>query len=137
MSQGAQGQPPQPQSSETEPINYGDVFDVSGKLAGKPVAPKDAAAMKEAENMVMGQTQKGGPASVMQSAADINERWGVVRHNQVTRVVTDQGVTVSEAEISGRRIITEAVAGEVRVIVCITIEIRETSISVVLITEKT
>lgn len=107
-----QGQQRRPQS-QTEPTKYGDLFNVSGELATKPVAPKDAAAMQEAENVILGQFQKGGPAALMQLAADINERRGVVRHNQATNVVRDEGVTISEAEISGSRIITEAVGGEV------------------------
>ncbi|CAI9107811.1 OLC1v1007272C1 [Oldenlandia corymbosa var. corymbosa] len=114
MSQGGQDQPRRPQSeTEPVPIKYGDVFDVHGKLADEPVAPGDAATVQEAENIVVGKVQEGGPGSVMQSAADINERRGVVRHDQATSFVTDVGVTISEAEIDGRRIITEAVGGEV------------------------
>ncbi|KAL3517590.1 hypothetical protein ACH5RR_020179 [Cinchona calisaya] len=97
----------QAQRLEKEPIKYGDLFDVSDVLAKKSVAPKDAAAKQEAENMILGHTQKDGPAALVQSAADINERRGVVGHTQATSVIRDEGVTISEAEISGRRIITE------------------------------
>ncbi|KAF9622635.1 hypothetical protein IFM89_032534 [Coptis chinensis] len=48
--------------------------------------------MQAAENMVLGQTQKGGPAATMQSTAS---------------------VTVTETEVADRRIITEFVAGQV------------------------
>ncbi|PIA44921.1 hypothetical protein AQUCO_01700475v1 [Aquilegia coerulea] len=107
----------QPKRSEDgqqkEPIKYGDVFPVFGDLASKPIAPQDAAMMQTAETTVLGQTQKGGPAAVMQSAAAVNERAGVVSHNQVTDIASDQGVTVTETDMPGRRVITESVAGQV------------------------
>lgn len=43
----SQGQPRRPQGEAPQvpdrPIKYGDVFDVSGELADRPVAPRDAA----------------------------------------------------------------------------------------------
>ncbi|KAK2973738.1 hypothetical protein RJ640_019738 [Escallonia rubra] len=108
----SQGQPQRPQG-DPEPIKYGDVFVVSGELASQPIAPQDAAAMQAAENIVLGETQKGGPAAVMQSAAAVNERRGVVGHDDATGVARDQGITISEAEVAGHRIITEAVGGQV------------------------
>ncbi|KAM7501352.1 hypothetical protein LguiB_000256 [Lonicera macranthoides] len=95
---------------ESTAIKYGDVFNVSGEIASKPIAPQDAATMQSAENIVLGETKKGGPAAVMQSAAAVNERRGVVSHCESTK---DQGVTISEAEVAGHRIITEAINGEV------------------------
>ncbi|KAL7126627.1 hypothetical protein ABFS83_14G200800 [Erythranthe nasuta] len=94
-------------------VKYGDVFDVSGQLASQPIAPQDAAALQAAENIVLGQTPHGGPASVMQSAADLNEQRGVVGHQDMTDVVVDKGATVAEADVGGYRIITEAVGGQV------------------------
>ncbi|KAI9114922.1 hypothetical protein K1719_013935 [Acacia pycnantha] len=94
-------------------IKYGDVFHVSGELAQKPVAPEDAAMMQSAETRVFGQTQPGGPAAVMQSAAAQNERSGLVGHRDVNDVTGDLGVTVTEARTPGRRIVTESVAGQV------------------------
>ncbi|KAL2324406.1 hypothetical protein Fmac_023464 [Flemingia macrophylla] len=94
-------------------IKYGDVFDVSGHLSKKPVAPEDAAMMQSAETRVLGQTQPGGAASVMQSAATRNERAGYVAHQDVTDVTSDRGVIVTETRVPGRRIITEAVGGQV------------------------
>lgn len=88
---------------QKEPIKYGDVFKVAGELVSKPIAPQDAAMMQKAENMILGQTQKGGPASVMQAAATRNERAGVVGHKDFTDVPR-----------TGSRIITESVAGQVR-----------------------
>ncbi|OVA05444.1 Seed maturation protein [Macleaya cordata] len=67
--QGTTTQEQPPQMRQKEPIKYGDLFPVSGELATKPVAPQDAALMQTAENLVLGQTQKGGAAAVMQSAA--------------------------------------------------------------------
>lgn len=107
----SQQQPRRPQ--QEQPIKYGDVFDVSGQLSSQPVAPNDASAMQAAENMVLGKTQKGGPASVMQSAAAANLQRGVVGRHEGTPIASEQGVTISEAEIAGTRIITEAVGGQV------------------------
>ena len=111
----SQGQPQRPRAddqfpAEQEPIKYGDVFNVSGELASKPVAPRDAAAMQAAESTLFGQAQKGGPAAVMESAAALNERFGLVGHNDAADV---QGVTVTERIVEGNRVITEAVGGQV------------------------
>lgn len=103
----SQGQP----RREVEPIKYGDVFNVHGDLADKPIAPQDAAMMQTAEASVLGQTQKGGPAAAMQSAATRNERVGAVKHFDVSDVTGEQGVTVTETDVPGRRIITEEVGG--------------------------
>ncbi|KAI3773075.1 hypothetical protein L6452_04273 [Arctium lappa] len=108
----SQGQPRRPQAEEEEPIKYGDVFQVSGELANKPITPQDTATMQAAETRAIGRTQKGGPAAVMQSAATVNENRGVVGHYD-GGATEDQGVTVSDAEVAGHHIITESVAGEV------------------------
>ncbi|MBA0668002.1 hypothetical protein Goklo_000989 [Gossypium klotzschianum] len=78
---------------EEEAIKYGDVFDVQGKLAEKPVAPKDAAMMQMAENALLGETKKGCAAAAMVSAAMKNEKAGFVGHEDVN---VDSGVTVEE-----------------------------------------
>ncbi|KAK3415806.1 hypothetical protein EUGRSUZ_H01465 [Eucalyptus grandis] len=108
----SQEQPRRPQGG-ADPIKYGDVFDVSGELKGKPIAPRDAATMQAAENMVLGGTRQGGVAAVMQSAADVNVRTGAVRPGQVSDVARDQGVTISQANIGSRRVVSEAVGGQV------------------------
>ncbi|XP_008811249.2 late embryogenesis abundant protein D-34-like [Phoenix dactylifera] len=95
-----------------EPIKYGDVFNVQGELAREPIAPRDAAMMQAAENLVMGQTQKGGPAAVMQSAAKRNERAGLVGHRDVSGLPADQGVSVTETDLPGRRVVAESVGGQ-------------------------
>ncbi|MCL7030348.1 hypothetical protein MKW94_010591 [Papaver nudicaule] len=111
----SQQQPRRPQGNEQqqEPVKYGDVFPVSGELAPKPIAPQDAAMIQSAESLILGQTQKGGPASVMQSAATLNERVGVAGHTQVTGAAADQGVTVSETDLPGGRVVSEAIGGQV------------------------
>ncbi len=109
----SQGQPRRPREDEAQPIKYGDVFSVSGQLADKPIAPQDANMMQTAETMIFGQTQKGGPAAVMQSAASRNEKAGLVRHDQATDVAGSEGVTVTETDVPGSRIITESVGGQV------------------------
>uniref|UniRef100_A0A1S4BD04 Late embryogenesis abundant protein D-34-like n=3 Tax=Nicotiana TaxID=4085 RepID=A0A1S4BD04_TOBAC len=92
---------------------YGDVFEVSEKIASKPIAPKDAASIQSAENKELGHIPKGGPASIMQSAAVLNQRFGGVGRNDMTDIARDKGVTVSQTEIEGTPIVTEAVGGEV------------------------
>lgn len=110
----SQEQPTQPQEAgQQEPIKYGDVFKVSGDLASQPIAPEDAAMMQAAETAMLGQTQKGGPATAMQAAATINERAGFVGHDQVTEAAKQGGVTVVQTDLPGSRIITESVAGQV------------------------
>ncbi|KAM0873927.1 hypothetical protein ACQ4PT_037733 [Festuca glaucescens] len=114
----SQGQPRRPASSEQAQgqdgaIRYGDVFPaVRGGLAKKPVAPQDAATMQSAETLMFGETVKGGPAAAMQSASMRNERMGAVAHDQATDATAEQGVSVSETRVPGRRIITELVAGQ-------------------------
>ncbi|XP_038724224.1 LOW QUALITY PROTEIN: late embryogenesis abundant protein D-34-like [Tripterygium wilfordii] len=100
---------------EQEPINYGDVFNVSGPLATRPIAPEDAAMMQTAETTILGKTKGGGPAAVMQSAATVNERAGLVdhHHRDVTDIAGTQGVAVTEFDVPGARIITESVGGQV------------------------
>ncbi|GAV81842.1 LOW QUALITY PROTEIN: SMP domain-containing protein, partial [Cephalotus follicularis] len=85
----SQEQPRRPQSeldprrqqaaAGQDPTKNGDVFDVSGDLASRPVAPRDAALMQSAEAVALGQTQKGGPAAVMQAATTVNQRAGQVQ----------------------------------------------------------
>jgi len=113
----SQGQPRRPQAQgealQDQPIRYGDVFDVSGELAGQPVAPRDAALLQSAEEAVLGRTPKGGPAAVLQSAAALNRRAGHVGKGQITGPAADAGATVAEAELAGRRVVAESVGGQV------------------------
>ncbi|KAE8009743.1 hypothetical protein FH972_006162 [Carpinus fangiana] len=110
-----QRQPERPREdhrSHQDAIKYGDVFDVSGSLVSKPIAPQDASTMQAAESLALGQTQKGGPAAVMQSAAAVNERIGAVRQRDVSDVARDQGVTVREVDVGGTRVVSEEVGGQ-------------------------
>ncbi|KAL5782623.1 hypothetical protein ACOSP7_007652 [Xanthoceras sorbifolium] len=101
------------QGAQREPIKYGDVFVVSGELANKPVAPRDAAMMQAAESTALGQTQRGGPADVMTCAAEINEQAGLVDRGYATDIAKDKGVTITGTEVPGARIVTESFAGHV------------------------
>ncbi|CAA0816712.1 Seed maturation protein [Striga hermonthica] len=103
----------QEQPSKPEAVKYGDVFDVSGKLASQPITPQDASALQSAENIVLGHTPAGGPAAAMQSAADLNTRLGAVGPGDISNVVSSQGVTVAQADIGGYQVITEAIGGQV------------------------
>jgi hypothetical protein len=114
----SQGQPRRPVQGEApqvpdQAIKYGDVLDVSGDLASRPVAPRDAAMLQSAEQAVLGRTQKGGPASVLQSAAALNVRGGHVGKGQITGPAAVTGATVTEAELPGRRVVTESIGGQV------------------------
>lgn len=106
----SQEQPQRPQ----EPIKYGDVFSVEGELAQKTVAPRDAAMMQTAENAMLGQIQKGAAASALQSAAERNEKRGFVEHHDLTENAGNQGVSITETDFPGRKIITEEIGGQVR-----------------------
>ncbi|CAD5323841.1 unnamed protein product [Arabidopsis thaliana] len=102
-------QPKRPQ----EPVTYGDVFEVSGELADKPIAPEDANMMQAAETRVFGHTQKGGAAAVMQSAATANKRGGFVHPGDTTDLAAERGVTVAQTDVPGARVTTEFVGGQV------------------------
>ncbi|XP_052185161.1 late embryogenesis abundant protein D-34-like [Diospyros lotus] len=108
----SQEQPQRPKT-EQDAIKYGDLFNVSGQLASTPIPPQDAATVQAAENMALGQTPKSGPASVMQSAAAINERRGAVGHYDTTDAAKDPGVTVTETKVGGTRIVTEEMGDQV------------------------
>ncbi|XP_031473022.1 late embryogenesis abundant protein D-34-like [Nymphaea colorata] len=113
----SQDQPRRPSNNtraqaRTEPIKYGDVFDVSGGLADQPVAPRDAAMMQSAENLTLGQSPKGGAAAAMQSAARRNENAGLVGHDERSPAARE-GMTVTEMDAPGRRVVTESVGGQV------------------------
>lgn len=113
----SQEQPHRPQTDDQfpqqEPIRYGDVFHVSGELASKPIMPKDAALMQATENQALGQTQKGGPAAVMQSAATVNITAGLFNRDDISDVARDQGMSVSETKVGANRVITECVGRQV------------------------
>ncbi|XP_065864347.1 late embryogenesis abundant protein D-34-like [Euphorbia lathyris] len=109
MSQEQQARP----ESELEPIKYGDIFNVHGDLASKAIAPVDAAVMQSAENRVLGETRKGGPASSMQTAAKLNLKHGLVDPNEATDVARHKLTDVTEKHVSGDRIITESIAGQI------------------------
>ncbi|XP_010466535.1 PREDICTED: late embryogenesis abundant protein 32-like [Camelina sativa] len=104
----SQEQPHRPQ----EPVKYGDVFEVSGKLADKPVAPEDAKMMQAAETHVFGHTKKGGAAAIMQSAATSNIRGGFVHPGDKTDLAAERGVTV-EQTVPPSTVTTESVGGQV------------------------
>lgn len=93
---------------------YGDVFNVSGELASQSIAPRDASTMQAAENTVLGETQKGAPAAVMQSSATYNKRAGLLHHRDATDATREEGVTVSESiNLDGNIVVTERIAGQV------------------------
>ena len=96
-----------------EPVKYGDVFEVSGELADKTIAPEDANMMQAAETRVFGHTQKGGTAAVMQSAATANKSGGFVQQGDATDVAAEHGVTVAQTDVPGARVTTEFVGGQV------------------------
>lgn len=111
------------QEQPRRPIKYGDVFSVEGEIAEMAVAPRDAALMQTAENAMLGQIQKGAAASMMQSAAERNEKGGFVGHDDMTDVAACQGVSITETNLPGRRIITEEIGGQVGALIYIYIAI--------------
>ncbi|XP_031473473.1 late embryogenesis abundant protein D-34-like [Nymphaea colorata] len=113
----SQRQPQRPSDTpqgqtRTEPIKYGDVFDVSGGLSEQPVAPRDAAMMQSAESRTLGEIPKGGAAATMQSAARRNENAGLVDHDERSAAAQER-MTVSERAVPGGRVVTESVGGQV------------------------
>ncbi|XVF32556.1 hypothetical protein REPUB_Repub17cG0092400 [Reevesia pubescens] len=114
MSQGQPRRPQDNQASNEEAIKYGDVFEVTGGLESKPVAPRDAATMLGAETQVLGKPLDAGAAAVMQSAVDIdvNMSSGAVGRDQGNEMVEREGVAVSKSrDAQGKIVVTEAIAG--------------------------
>ncbi|WJX12144.1 hypothetical protein P8452_02673 [Trifolium repens] len=113
MSQEQLQRPQAEQFPQQEPIKYGDVFNVSGELASQAIKPKDAALMQAKENQALGQTQKGSPASVMQSAAAVNAAVGLVNRDDMSDIAKNKGVSVSETKVGANRVITESIGSQV------------------------
>ncbi|XP_058770893.1 late embryogenesis abundant protein D-34-like [Vicia villosa] len=113
MSQEPPQRPRADQFPEQQPIKYGDVFNVTGELASQPIKPRDAALMQAKENQALGQTQKGSPAAVMQSAAAVNTATGLVHRDDISDIARNQGVSISESKVGGNRVITESIGSQV------------------------
>ncbi|MCE0481044.1 hypothetical protein HAX54_038441 [Datura stramonium] len=58
------------------------------------------------EHRTYGHISKGGPASVMQSAANQNERAGFITHQDVN-AAANQGVSITDTDQTGNRMMTE------------------------------
>ncbi|GKU86564.1 hypothetical protein SLEP1_g1076 [Rubroshorea leprosula] len=114
MSQEQPRRPQEDQAPDQEPIRYGDLFNVVGDLASQPIVPQDAVAMQSAETLALGQTQRGGAASIMQSAAWLNERAGLVNQDDANVVAGDvPRVGISKLHHNGNILVTEKIAGQV------------------------
>ncbi|KAI4311001.1 hypothetical protein MLD38_035939 [Melastoma candidum] len=100
--------------SQEQPIRYGDVFpELHGELAEMLVTPREAAMMQTAETTMLGRTTRGGAAAIMQSAAARNEKAGLVAPGDLNSVAVEGGVTVTETDLPGRRVITESIGGQI------------------------
>nr|AWJ68131.1 late embryogenesis abundant [Cleistogenes songorica] len=115
--QGQQGTAPA--AAQQGPIKYGDAFNVKGELAGQPIAPQDAAAMRSAEQSIPGvqvPQEKGGGFSAggfMESAAQYNQAVGAVQPGQASEAAAKQGINITQDPVPGGRIVTEFVASQV------------------------
>ncbi|KAL4308473.1 hypothetical protein GQ457_01G053140 [Hibiscus cannabinus] len=111
MSQGQSIRPQPDQASDELAIKYGDVFDVAGGLASKPIAPRDADTMLAAETQVLGKPLDTGAAAVMYSAAAANVTTGVVGPDEGNEMVEREGVSVSRSrDARGKLFVNEAIA---------------------------
>lgn len=99
------------EQTKAEPITYGDIFRVSYDLGKEPITVNDAALMQSAETRAAGHSLKAGAAAIMQSAAEINERLGLVDPNRETMAAAE-GMAVIETQIPGQVVSTEFVAGQ-------------------------
>lgn len=108
----------QQQQPENAAITYGHVFAVSGDLAGRPIAPLDAAAMRSAEDSVPGVQVPPGAgggfsaATAMETAAAYNEAVGAAPPPG-QQAMHGGGITVTQTAVPGGRVVTEFVAGQV------------------------
>ncbi|KAM0850911.1 hypothetical protein ACQ4PT_052786 [Festuca glaucescens] len=107
------------QQEQPEAIQYGHVFAVTGDLAVQAIAPRDAEAMRSAEDSVPGvpipQASGGGfsAAVAMETAAAYNQGVGAVQPGQASFAATTKGITVTQTAVPGGRVVTEFVAGQV------------------------
>ncbi|XP_047073869.1 late embryogenesis abundant protein 31-like [Lolium rigidum] len=107
------------QQEQPEAIQYGHVFAVTGDLAVQAIAPRDAEAMRSAEDSVPGvpvpQASGGGfsAAVAMETAAAYNQAVGAVHPGQASAAATMKGITVTQTAVPGGRVVTEFVAGQV------------------------
>nr|AWJ68138.1 late embryogenesis abundant [Cleistogenes songorica] len=115
------GKAPQQQVRDQDQaaIRYGHVFAVTGDLAGQPISPRDAAAMRSAEDSVPGvqvpEAVAGGfsAATAMETAAAYNQAVGAVAPGQASDAAAVHGITVTQTAVPGGRVVTEFVAGQV------------------------
>ncbi|XP_057722543.1 late embryogenesis abundant protein D-34-like [Arachis stenosperma] len=105
----------QSRRNKDEAIKYGEVFNVSGELARQPITPRDAATLQSVEGQILGETRKGGPAAMMESAAAKNQRASVVDRKDVTNIARNEGVTISKQknERGNSSVVTETLGGQV------------------------
>ncbi|CAL5042702.1 unnamed protein product [Urochloa decumbens] len=107
------------QQPEQAAIRYGHVFAVTGDLAAQPISPRDAAAMRSAEDSVPGvQVPEGAgggfsAATAMETAAAYNQAVGAVRPGQASEAAASRGITVTQTAVPGGRVVTKFVAGQV------------------------
>lgn len=101
------------QQQPQRPVTFGDVFEAQGDLAAQPITVKDAALMQKTETAALGgrQIQKGGAASLMQSAADRNVQSGMV-DQEAPPAVGEEGVAILRTVVPGEVIDTEYISGQ-------------------------
>lgn len=88
------------QSSKGSPesaITYGDVFNIHGDLAKKPVARRDASLMQVLEIAILGGTPRGGVAAHLQAAAAWNEMAGLVGPDDMNYVHSNLGLDMADS----------------------------------------
>lgn len=107
-------------SSGQAAIRYGHVFAVTGDLAGQPISPRDAAAMRSAEDSVPGvqvpEAAAGGgfsAATAMETAAAYNQAVGAAGPGQASDAAAVHGISVTQTAVPGGRVVTEFIAGQV------------------------
>ncbi|KAL1351517.1 hypothetical protein HN51_015436 [Arachis hypogaea] len=104
----------QSRRDKDEAIKYGEVFNVFGELARQPITPRDAATLQSVEGQILGETRKGGPAAMMESAVAKNQRVSVVDRKDVTNIARNEGVTISKQKNErGNSVVTETLDGQV------------------------
>lgn len=102
-------------SEEQQPIKYGDVFNVSGDLASRPVAPLDVAMMQSSENTILGHAPAGEAPAAVSSAAAWNERARPVGPGAATDIAAREGAIVTGTDVPGGLLVTEQIGGQVNI----------------------
>ncbi|KAI6684773.1 hypothetical protein NL676_030686 [Syzygium grande] len=103
----------QPRRAPEDTIKYGDIFTISGELAEEPVMPRDARDDADGRERDVWPDPEGPCSSRHAVGGGAQREAGLVGHSDMTEVAGKDGVTITETDLPGRRVITESIGRQV------------------------